>query len=232
MRRWGVLYFLLAIITMIFIYPLSDAGAEGAIIFQVIYCTFLTIGVYVTSQNRLQVGAAVVSAAAMIVNVIIVGNSSTTTDRVAVLVFGLTTTAFNLIMIWVLLAYIFYPERIVKDGQHSASDMIYSGAAVFLLLGYLFTPIYNVIETIQPGSFAFNTAPDMPITWQRLIYYSFATLTTTGYGDISAITRSAQSLAIVQSVTGVLYIAILMSRLVSLHMQTTQNALNDRSKSD
>jgi hypothetical protein len=48
-------------------------------------------------------------------------------------------------------------------------------------------------------------------------YYSFVTLTTVGYGDITALTKPARALSILEAITGQLYLAIMISRLVGLH---------------
>ena len=55
--------------------------------------------------------------------------------------------------------------------------------------------------------------------WQQLIYYSMITLTTVGYGDIIPVNAWARTLAALEGMTGVLYIAVLMGRLVGIYRQ-------------
>jgi len=54
-------------------------------------------------------------------------------------------------------------------------------------------------------------------------YYSFITMTTVGYGDILAITKSARALSILEAITGQLYLAIMIGRLVGLHASQSKS---------
>jgi uncharacterized membrane protein len=55
------------------------------------------------------------------------------------------------------------------------------------------------------------------MTYSDFLFFSFATLTTVGYGDITPVTTQARSFAIVEAVYGVLYSAILIARVVGLY---------------
>ena len=85
--------------------------------------------------------------------------------------------------------------------------------------GAIFVPLYGILKTSWPGSFSDGTYPDAPVQWQQLIYYSYATLTTMGYGDVLPVSWWARSFASAEAVIGVLYLAILMARLVGLYAQ-------------
>ena len=84
------------------------------------------------------------------------------------------------------------------------------------LLAFLFVSIYGMVETFAPGSFVDNTLGS-PVQWQQLIYFSLITLSTAGYGDILPATMWGRMLAGIEATVGVLYVAILMARLVSLY---------------
>jgi hypothetical protein len=114
----------------------------------------------------------------------------------------------------VLVRYIFLTRAVTRD-------VLYAATSVYLLLGAIFVPIYGLLETLWPGSFVDNTAPDAPVAWQQLLYYSYTSLTTMGYGDVLPVSWWARSLATAEAVIGVLYIAILMGRLVGLYAQET-----------
>jgi hypothetical protein len=82
--------------------------------------------------------------------------------------------------------------------------------------------VYSVLESIHPGSFA--TGEGQIEAGRRLyIYYSFVTITTLGYGDITPITDLANSFSFLEAVTGQLYIAILIARLVGIHIAQSMN---------
>jgi hypothetical protein len=84
----------------------------------------------------------------------------------------------------------------------------------YLLLGSVFTIFYSGVVTINPDAFSqpINQAGSSP--GSILTYFSFVTLTTLGYGDISPISPLARSLAILEALTGTLFLAVLISRLV------------------
>ena len=86
-------------------------------------------------------------------------------------------------------------------------------------------PVYGIIETWtwfpDRTTHAFvdglNDFSDVPFPWQTFVYYSYATLTTLGYGDILPVTFWARSVATLEAVVGVLYTAVIVARLVGLY---------------
>jgi len=62
------------------------------------------------------------------------------------------------------------------------------------------------------------------IHWSDLLFFSFVTLTTLGYGDITPVTSAARSLAVIEAVFSVLYNAILIARLVGLYRPPTSSS--------
>jgi hypothetical protein len=91
------------------------------------------------------------------------------------------------------------------------TDTVLGGISIYLLLGQFYAILFGLIERIHPGSFFSSNTLD-------LTYYSFVALTSTGYGDIVPITAFARSVAILETVTGVLYIAIFVGSLVGLRI--------------
>jgi Ion channel len=102
----------------------------------------------------------------------------------------------------------------VVDREH-----LYAGLSAYLLAGIFFGVFYWVVERTWPGSLAI-TGESMPsnISPTLTIYYSFVTLTTLGYGDIVPRSEVVRGLAIMEAVAGQLYIAVMIARLVSLHV--------------
>ena len=93
-------------------------------------------------------------------------------------------------------------------------DVIRGGISVYFLMGFLWTLFYVLIYNFDPKAF-FVSHP-----WHDsfLFYFSFSTLTTLGYGDISPINKAAMVLANLEAITGQLYLAIFVARLVGLHV--------------
>jgi hypothetical protein len=93
--------------------------------------------------------------------------------------------------------------------------------AVYLLVGLAWSQIYFLLLFFDPTALNGVSASAHRVT-SRLVYFSFVTLTSTGYGDVTPVTPTAQSLANLESVAGQLYPAILLARLVSLGVSSRQ----------
>ncbi len=114
--------------------------------------------------------------------------------------------------------------EVIKSTRITA-ETIYGVVCVYLLIGVTFGTLYDLIETLEPESFRINVPVegDSKIGWRHLIFFSFMTLTSIGYGDITPATFQSQSLASIEGVIGVMYVAVLIARMVSIHSQTPQN---------
>jgi len=102
----------------------------------------------------------------------------------------------------------------VFTGTRPVADRISGAIVLFLLLGVMWAFVYLAIDVTIPDAFA-GAQKRAPIVFEW-IYYSFITLTTTGYGDITPVHKIARSLAILEALVGQLYPAIIIARLVSL----------------
>ena len=92
---------------------------------------------------------------------------------------------------------------------------ILSGAlGIYLLISINWAVSFGMIETLVPGSF---TTDQTPIPWHKFLYFSLTTISTLGYGDILPTTPFARIWATMEAVTGLLYLAVLVARLVSLY---------------
>ncbi|MGV8712046.1 MAG: potassium channel family protein [Nitrosomonas sp.] len=100
-------------------------------------------------------------------------------------------------------------------------DELFAAAALYVLVGFVFGYCYALIEHVQPGSFYINgpNNPDNTTSWWDLLYFSFTCLTSVGFGEITPVSDSARSIVMVEQTTGVLYLAILISRLLTMQRQ-------------
>ena len=112
------------------------------------------------------------------------------------------------------------------------SEVLCAGISGYLLLGILWMSAYMLVSRLNPvdpahaGAFAFTvgaTAPH-PLSQFEAYYFSFITLATVGYGDITPVSIGARSLAMTEVMTGTLYVAVLISRLVALYSSASQTA--------
>jgi voltage-gated potassium channel Kch len=104
-----------------------------------------------------------------------------------------------------------------QPGKITAGHL-YLSVSVYFLLGIFYFAMFNLLDSIRPGSLVEAGSPVGPgVTRYAHLYFSLATLTTLGYGDIVPATRPARMLAALEATTGVLYIAITVARLVAAY---------------
>jgi hypothetical protein len=118
--------------------------------------------------------------------------------------------------------------------QSVETDTIIGGVVVYLMLGVAFAGLYQLVEFVVPGSFVLSNAevgrwgpwePEAGV-YPRLFFFSFVTLTTLGYGDIVPASETTGALTSLEAVTGSLYLTILISRLVGLHIARSREKAN------
>jgi voltage-gated potassium channel len=97
-------------------------------------------------------------------------------------------------------------------------DSLSGALCGYLLLGFLWTEVYDLIEFHHAYSIVWAFSPGARPNWSDLLYFSFMALTTSGYGDISPVTPQSRSVALLETVSGVFYVAVMISRLVGLHV--------------
>lgn len=223
----GRVVYLLALVVLVqTIYPIT---AENTALSLLIYNGFTVLlifsGLLVARETPYSFGILVGLGLTYAVTIVFY---TLNTDRVLTLLIAyLAYALFQIMVIRTLLQYMFAMRSVSRD-------VIYAAVAVYFLLGAVFVPLYGSLEVItfaQTGGHAFvdGTVPEVePVPWQNLIYYSYATLTTLGYGDILPVTMWARSAASLQAVIGVLYITIIMARLVSLYVSQEQEQADER----
>jgi len=108
-----------------------------------------------------------------------------------------------------LLRYVLLPEVM-------NANKLYGAGAIYLMLGIVWAYFYGVIQHFYPGSFAPAGAP---LNLFDFIYFSFAVLTTAGFGDIVPVHPVARGLTMLEQVVGVLYVAILIARLSGMYSE-------------
>jgi Ion channel len=106
-------------------------------------------------------------------------------------------------------------RRVLGAGRVT-SHRVQGAVVVYLLLGLSWANAYHIVEFLHPGSFDSQVAG--PLTINDWMYFSFVTLTTVGYGDVTPVHRIARVLAVGEALTGQLYLAVLLARLVSLEI--------------
>ena len=109
----------------------------------------------------------------------------------------------------IILSYVFRKKKIT-------ADVIFAAISGFFLIGLMWAFVFSALELISPGSFQYPQVEGDRLT--HATYYSFVTLTTLGYGDITPVSAPARSFSLLEAITGQLYIAILIAGLVGIYI--------------
>ena len=99
------------------------------------------------------------------------------------------------------------------------ANVLCAGLSGYLLLGLLWIPAYLVVARLNPAAFNLpsNTPAGGGLDRFTAFYFSFITLCTVGYGDVTPVSKVARMLAITEAIAGLFYVAVLISRLVGIY---------------
>ena len=196
------------------IFPLRQAGLTGRFFIDCVMVTLMISGALVMNQSRLTtvvtiaivcVGASVLWASRFFPNPFLRQLSS---------VFSIITL---LLYVRIVLLVMF------RHGPVSWSR-IQGGICAYLLIGMAWASAFDLVEQIHHGAFHFVSEPtNIDQLYSKLIYFSFATLTTVGFGDVLPVNPFARSLAIAEAIVGQLFPAILIGALVAMAMQAQRH---------
>ncbi|MFZ2446315.1 MAG: potassium channel family protein [Syntrophobacteraceae bacterium] len=155
--------------------------------------------------------------------------SSRTSVRLIALIFGLLSPSMRWLGETVSGKAIFAADILISVGMlvffvglifagfvvkgRATGHRIVGAVTVYLMLGIVWARLFEVVELLSPGSF--RTPEGETLNPATLTYFSFVTLATMGYGDISPVNIVARNLAVLEAVTGQLMLVILISRLVA-----------------
>jgi len=211
-----IIYVLVLTVLVQFLYPISVSDFPWVLIaYQIFYISLFVAGIYLVSSNRLTMWLLIIATLLWLVA------GSTYAFRPDLLwanyLVYIVLIFFQSALVVILVRFIFRTTAVNRD-------VLLAAITVYLLLGAVFVPVYGIIETAtwfpDQTTHAFVDALneyDMEFPWQTFVYYSYATLTTLGYGDILPVTFWARSAATFEAVVGVLYTAVIVARLVGLY---------------
>jgi hypothetical protein len=115
-------------------------------------------------------------------------------------------------LVWVVARAVFSPGRITYH-------RIIGAILVYLSVALTFVALYSIVGLLVPDAFSGMSFEDNPALASKVIYFSFVTLTSTGYGDVFPVHPVARSLCNLETIVGQLYPATLLARLVSLEIE-------------
>lgn len=221
-NRYAYLFSVLILIFLIA--PFLRRGSLAALIFEVLLVAVLLGSLRATWQDRRVVLAAVVLGVGLLASP---GWGLVEASTLSRLVSSLGLIGF-LAVVTVALSLDVYRARSVTFGT------ILGACSIYLLIGMFWFGVFGLIEVAQPDSFSFadtypadlerraasapaSSAGMYMIKRAQLFYYTFVTLSTLGYGDIRPVSGVARVYATLAALTGQLFLAILVARLVGIH---------------
>ena len=209
--RGQFLPLLIALVVLFLLYPLM-VELDLVVLYRLGFIAFLIVALWSVSRDRRVLITALVLGVPTIVGQFGIFAAPTpavllSTGSLALLFLGFTT---------------FVILRAVLGGGKVTGDKLAGAICVYLMLGLTFAILYSLMQVTHPGAFLLPEAllgPDLGHGGEYVfIYFSFSTLTTLGFGDIVPVAPFARTLTWMEAAAGQLYLAILIARMVGLHL--------------
>lgn len=192
--------------------PLFRVVPGGEMRFSILLCLVLTAAIYFNSTQRWILILATLTGGAAIICVAIARATGAMTAQIAGDALGLGLLSFTTL----------FMLNTLMQTRRVSRDTVIGGICVYMLIGLCFALAYilvidlgagALVEAGQPIARTLEGGSDHALT---VLYFSFVTLTTLGYGDIAPIGEMPRMLASTEAIIGQLYIAIFIARLISL----------------
>ncbi|NPC96229.1 two pore domain potassium channel family protein [Nocardioides sp. zg-DK7169] len=187
-------------------YPFLDGTAAGRAVLGVVQMGVVTIAVWAVRRTpALSWVAIFLGAPAMAFTVV---EAITPDTGWVVLVSALLHAPFYFYVSHAMVRYLFHDDRVTRDE-------LYATGAAFTVVAWGFAYLYAAAQVVWPGSFV-GAEGGASRDWFELLYLSFSVLTSVGLSDVAPVAAHARSIVMVEMVTGVLYVALVVARLVGL----------------
>jgi hypothetical protein len=208
--RSPLLSLLIALLALLLLYPFFASSVMAHAFWDICTSAVLLLGLYAISHVRRRL------VIALILSIAVLGTkwSGYVIDNAMLLLVNYGLAAIFFIFTACLLL-----GDVLRKGAVTA-DKIYGALCVYLLIGLTWGFMFLTLEGVQPGSFQFGQARSTGIEKDpaTLVYFSFVTLSTVGYGDITPLSPPARSFAFMEAIIGQIYLAVLVARLVGLYI--------------
>lgn len=225
MRRQGnYVYLLISLLVSIFMIAVVAGRLDriGFIAIELVFVVTLLIGVWSLLGERKWFLVGLFLVLIGVVNTVIMIFLD-----VLALRFVTIATAF----LFFLLTSIIAVHHVLSARSVSLNEIV-GAICIYLLMGFIWTLIYLFLNAAVPDSFLGISLASDGTELVGLAYYSFVTLTSLGYGDITPVTPLARTLAYLEAIIGQFYIAVLVATLVGIHVSHRQSSGKNNDTSD
>ena len=209
MRQNNFAYLLTALLLLLIALPVLDTlfGWRGPIMRAVAYSLVLIMGVWSLRMTRRWFHTVV----ALAVVGVLLEALNATNQHIAVNYLALSSFFLFLLLCTYLVL------RLVLAGTQVDLNRIAGAFCAYLMLGFMWSIAYMGLFALDPGSFQGLPQTGDDLRLLELQYFSFVTITTLGYGDVSPVSDAARALAAVEAVIGQFYLAVLVAALVGAY---------------
>jgi voltage-gated potassium channel Kch len=200
------LYLLISLLLLVAFSPLAGGRTRPGILGEILFTVLMFSGIWAVSREKYYTIIAVILALPMLVSMWL---THWMAHKAIILTSDFFSCAFLLYTILIILGFIFRESEVTID-------IIFAAIVVYLLMGVMWGFFYSGFEVLSPGSV--SSTHSSPGTYAfEFVYFSFVTLTTLGYGDVTPLSAAAKSFAILEAIIGQMYIAVLIARLVGIY---------------
>ena len=203
------LLLLASLVVVLLVAPLTEDTRLGAVLLNVGLDALFILGVYINRKRKWILRMAIVVA---VISIPLTWSTMLFDFMQVSLGFYVAVVVSSTMTAIVILIAIF-------DEHLGAIQSVLAAICVYLLIGLIWAMVYSAIDFTIEDAFAFNerrmSSAHGHTDFSQLVYFSFVTMSTLGYGDVNPRTPLAETATWMQSVVGQLYIAILIARLVS-----------------
>ncbi len=207
-RLQGGHFLLASLILLLLVCPAVEEAARPVLLTAAIATVFVAGVAAVRPGRRSVLTALALGATQIVLTVASAWPDTRAADPYASAAAFATTAVLIIFCIYCVLRY-------VLQSTHITADQISAGISVYLMIGFAFGCMYYVLSLRHPGCFAVNSTQLAERGTPDLMYFSFITLATLGYGDITPVARVARTLTEFEALAGSVYMAVFMARLVS-----------------
>ncbi len=205
--RFALLFFFL--LGSIVVYPYSETTGAGYYAFRIIGTIVILLTVYAVTFSRSLMALVIILAIPSILQHLLFHLH---TPGVLPFVNRMLSLGFDLLTIGIISRHIFQIER-------PDSETIFGALCVYLLLGFMFSNVYLAFFNVHPEAFYLSPTGNLHVHPDRFdfIYFSFGTLTELGTSGMVAVAPEVKSVSLLESILGVLFMAVLISRLINAY---------------
>lgn len=208
-KQGHYLYLLIALLVQLLAFPFFEATAGKGIGISILSSITVIVAIYAAGMGKKQLWVALGLGGFAFLGIWYV--LFIEPRYYVAMISVISRLAFFVYLIALILISLFRAKQVTPN-------TIYGVASVYMLIGFSFAILYIFMESFWSGSFYIDASRNLDgrLDFSDFVYLSFTTLTTLGYGDITPISPYARSATSLQAILGVLYIAILISRFVSI----------------